>query len=311
MTNQNVFGYEPQPGNARIDTLVEKLKSRLRNFAVLDKQGEFMGEVKNIILDNNRQINFVVSQSVNGQELGQFLLISKLVQKIDPANRSVLVDINKAASMNLPKYTDSQISGMELAATTPVTAATETGMQDSGAIEAAYSAAFAPESVTPTSNINIGSVDATEEIIRLLGERVVVDRNKRKVGEVIVRKEIETRMVQVPVRRERLIVEQIGEENKRLAEIDLGQQESGLELGDGQDAAQSATSFWSHSADELTVRGEFESPKIASLLLNAIALERRQGCKKLRVEIVVEDAERQKTYQEWFDRSSGKPGAEQ
>jgi len=38
-----------------------------------------------------------------------------------------------------------------------------------------------------------------EEIIRLLGERLVVDRGKRKIGEVIVR-EIETRMIQVPVR---------------------------------------------------------------------------------------------------------------
>ena len=39
-----------------------------------------------------------------------------------------------------------------------------------------------------------------DELIRLLGERLVIDRSKRKVGEVIVRKEIETRMVQVPVR---------------------------------------------------------------------------------------------------------------
>jgi len=62
----------------------------------------------------------------------------------------------------------------------------------------------------------------SEELIRLLGERVVVDRNKRKVGEVIVRKVIETRMVQVqvPVRHEKLIVE-VSPERKQLAEIDL------------------------------------------------------------------------------------------
>jgi len=61
-----------------------------------------------------------------------------------------------------------------------------------------------------------------EEIIRLLGERLVVDRGKRKIGEVIVRKEIETRMIQVPVRREKLIVEQVSPERKQLAEINLG-----------------------------------------------------------------------------------------
>jgi len=43
------------------------------------------------------------------------------------------------------------------------------------------------------------------------------------VGEVIVRKVIETRMVevQVPVRHEKLIVEQVSPERKQLAEIDL------------------------------------------------------------------------------------------
>ncbi len=52
------------------------------------------------------------------------------------------------------------------------------------------------------------------------------------------------------------------------------------------------------------VSGEFSSPKTASLLLNAIALERNQGCKQVRVTIAVEDESHQKKYQEWFDRCS-------
>jgi len=46
---------------------------------------------------------------------------------------------------------------------------------------------------------------------------------------------IETRMVQVqvPVRHEKLIVEQVSPERKQLAEIDLGQEEfSGIELSE-------------------------------------------------------------------------------
>lgn len=71
----------------------------------------------------------------------------------------------------------------------------------------------------------------SQDIIRLLGERLVVDRSKRKVGEVIVRKEIVTRIIQVPVRHEKLIVEQVSPERKQLAEIDLGQEEViGIEL---------------------------------------------------------------------------------
>ena len=121
-----------------------------------------------------------------------------------------------------------------------------------------------------------------EEVIRLLAERVVVDRSKRKVGEVIVRKEIETRMVQVPVRREKLIVEQVSPEHKQLEEIELGQESTaGFELNE---TAMSATNLDS----KLTVRGEFDSPKVSSLLLNALSMERRHGCKKVRVKIVVE-----------------------
>lgn len=65
-----------------------------------------------------------------------------------------------------------------------------------------------------------------EEVIPLREERVVVDRTKQKIGEVVVRKEIETEMVQVPVQREKLIVEQVGADPKQLAEIDLTEEDS-------------------------------------------------------------------------------------
>ncbi len=147
--------------------------------------------------------------------------------------------------------------------------------------------------------LNASTLDSgvlEEENIRLLAERLIVSRSKRKVGEVIIRKEIETRMVQVPVKYEKLIVEQVSPEHKQLAEIELGQREiEGVEL--------TGTSL----GEGFTVAGDFNSPKIASLVLNAIALERTHGCKKIRVEILVENVERQKMYQEWFERSSINP----
>ena len=133
----------------------------------------------------------------------------------------------------------------------------------------------------------------------MLGERLVIDRSKRKIGEVIIRKEIETRMIQVPVRHEKLIVEQVSPERKQLAEIDLGLAEiSDINLTEAEKVDFASVD------NGLSVSGEFNSPKIASLLLNAIALERNHGCKKVRVTIVVEDEERQKTYLEWFERTS-------
>jgi stress response protein YsnF len=65
-----------------------------------------------------------------------------------------------------------------------------------------------------TSNILI------EEVISLLSERLKVDYTRHKIGEIVVRKEIETQIlqVQVPIRHEKLIVEQVSPEYKQLFE---------------------------------------------------------------------------------------------
>ena len=359
---------------AQINRSVEKLRIKLKNFTVIDRQSETIGEVQDIILGTNRQINFVVSQNNDDQSSRLFLLISKLVQKVDPSNRSVIVDISKSEIDALPEYVKQETPGMETPETpdkseTPADEAAdkditidsdfypsvmpaasadtfnldtlEMGLTFVGDIpeeDITIDSDFYSSEIPPITNaeadiddlFNLGSEETVstsdvgladtqqrddlidtdtsevleEELIRLLGERLIVGRSKRKVGEVIVRKEIETRMIQVPVRREKLIIEQVSPEHKQLAEIDLGEEEiSGVDLTA---AEMSGTKMpVARSDNELTVTGEFSSPKIASLLLNAIALERRQGCKKVRLEIVVEDVERQKSYQEWIDRASG------
>jgi hypothetical protein len=138
-----------------------------------------------------------------------------------------------------------------------------------------------------------------EDTFRLIEERLIADHKKSKVGEVIIRKEIETQIIQVPVRREKLIVEQVSPENKRLAEIDLTQGEiSGLEFID--DDGPLGTVLNTH----VNVSGEFSSPKIASLLLNAIAQEKNHGCEQVKITIAVTNESLQKKYQEWFARCS-------
>jgi len=309
--------------NTRIDTLVEKLRKKLDNFVVIDTQGERIGEVKDLVLDANRQLNLVVSQFTTDTYSRLFLLVSKLIQKIDPPNQAVLVNISKPDIKNLPEYVTPMSPGTALseASTNRQMAAYEVGADMkpdrdrndafNGNTQLGVTAAQLVESVGSKvdvdDNITLNPIENEkvlgEEIIRLLGERLIVDRSKRKVGEVIVRKEIETRMVEVPVRYEKLIVEQVSPEHQQLAEINLGQGEiPGLELSEMVVTEAKPTRL----DGKLTVSTELNSPKIASLLLNAIALERNHGCKQVRVEIVVENEERQKTYQEWFDRCSVK-----
>jgi Domain of unknown function (DUF2382) len=89
------------------------------------------------------------------------------------------------------------------------------------------------ESDRNSQQIDAGSVNRVDRAepttlqlvqeLQLLEERLVVDIQRRKVGEIVVRKEIETRIVEVPIRREKLIVEQVSPEFKQLAVIDLGQ----------------------------------------------------------------------------------------
>jgi hypothetical protein len=114
------------------------------------------------------------------------------------------------------------------------------------------------------------------------------------VGEVVVRKEIETRVVQV--RRKKLIVEQVSPTHQQLAEIDLGDGEvTGVE------------SVEEESAEEQpTIRGEFLTLHAAIDILKAIAGQQRHGCAQVRVELVLEDSQFQQTYQRMFDCSTGK-----
>ncbi|WP_017653516.1 DUF2382 domain-containing protein [Fortiea contorta] len=157
--------------------------------------------------------------------------------------------------------------------------------------------AYTPEQ-NSEEKLSLAAIDE-ETIIKLLEERLVVNHQRQKIGDVIVRKVIETRIVEVPVRREKLIVEQVGSETKQLAEIDLGLTEnSSVEIT--QDSRPQLVSL----NGNLTVRGVFSSPKIASLLLNAIALEQNHGCQQIQLTIAVENQQQQQKYQEWFNRCS-------
>ncbi|MDF5709159.1 MAG: DUF2382 domain-containing protein [Nostoc sp. S4] len=279
--------------NTRTHTLLASLKNKVNNFVVFDSQGELVGKVQDLIVDANHRLNLVISNQVNqritesSHHLAQkhaslFQVQSQRIKKIDNPTKSVFIDLDQSQIEYMPEYIEE----------TP--GARKSELSENSTKQLAFNQTT-NNSIEP---INLEDI-SEEKIIRLLEERLVVESRKRRIGEVIVRKEIETRMVQVPVRREKLIVEQVSPEHKQLAEIDLSQGEiSGLELSEVERLE------ITHFNNGLTVSGEFTSPKIASLLLNAIALEQNHACKQVRVTITVEDESHQKKYQEWFDRCS-------
>lgn len=284
ITDNNISKHTKQESQTAIP-LLQKLRSKVINFDIVDIKGRYIGKVKDLIVDENRQLNFVIAKISQSNEINNFLLLNgKLVDKIEPKIQRVFTHINESQLTQLPEYVEkeSKVSNMtdNLNFQQPIDNKADSEVNNLTKLE------FIEE--------------IEEDIIRLLGERLVVERSKRKIGEVIIRKEIETRMIQIPVRREKLIIEKPGIQPEQLAEIDLGEEEISHEELRNSGASLVGSDF----EGGLTVTGEFDSPKIASLLLNAIQLEKNHGCKKVRVSILVEDEEKQQKYREWFDRTS-------
>ncbi|HEY9807886.1 MAG TPA: DUF2382 domain-containing protein [Halomicronema sp.] len=257
-SSAKVFG--PVNGSEGLSGRIEQFRSRLNNLLVKDSNGQKLGVVKDVFLAPNGEINLVVSQIDAGENSRQFLLNTNLIKKIDYATRCLLINVTG-------EYLE------QLGESSPTLLTENSSFSENNDKQLEFDG---------------------QETIRLLEERLVVERKKQKVGDVIVRKEIETRMVQVPVRREKLIVEQISPEHKQLAEIDLGEGEiTGLDFSD-------ITSLESGPV----VRGDFVSPQVAARILKAIAAQPRHGCAKVRIELVLHDSEVRDNYQEWFDRYS-------
>lgn len=273
----------------RLNRVPEKVRTKLKSFTVKDNQGHLVGKVKDVYFDANGQLNFVVT-GLGSENSRIFLLSVKLLKKVDYHQKALFVTINSEQVDLLPVVSangehpylenasepDNEFSNREL--TNPSTVMSN--LTDADRTDGNWE--------TDRDEENLDIVD--QEVIRLLEERLVINRSKRKVGEVIVRKEIETRMVQVPIQWEKLIVEQVGDDPKVLAEIDLGEGNiTGIDLTEIKTDRQ-----------EPTVKAEFTSVQKASKILNSIASQPRHGCVKVRLELVLEDKQLEDTYQKWM-----------
>jgi len=143
------------------------------------------------------------------------------------------------------------------------------------------------EKAVESASINASSI-VSEVTIQLLEERLVVDRHRHKAGEVIIRKEVETRIVEVPIRRERLIVEQVSPETKELLVVDLGEKQE--------------TDF--KAAEAGTVEGKFTSLDAAIQFLQAISDPSSPDEQGISVTLSLKDNSVKAKYQLWLDKSS-------
>ncbi|MBE9165128.1 YsnF/AvaK domain-containing protein [Tychonema sp. LEGE 06208] len=276
----------------RLNRVPEKVRTKLKSFTVKDNQGHLVGKIKDVYFDESGQLNFVVA-GLGSEKARIFLVSIKLLKKVDYHQKSLFVSVNSDEVDRLPGISaNSEAQSVENSSEALNELTNSESTKPSKVMSNLTDADRQNENLeTSEEDEDFDIVD--REVIRLLEERLVINRSKRKVGEVIVRKEIETRMVQVPIQWEKLIVEQVGDDPKVLAEIDLGEGSiTGIDLAGIK-----------HDRDEPTVKAEFTSVQKASKILNSIASQPRHGCVKVRLELVLENPQLEETYQKWMTES--------
>jgi len=273
----------------RLNRVPEKVRTKLKSFTVKDNQGHLAGKIKDVYFDANGQLNFVVA-GLGAENSRIFLVSIKLLKKVDYHQKALFLSINSDRVDRLPGISaNAEPQSLEISSEHSSEASNSESTNPSTVMLNSTDADRKNEHLeTDEREQDFDIVD--QDVIRLLEERLVINRSKRKVGEVIVRKEIETRMVQVPIQWEKLIIEQVGDDPKVLAEIDLGEGNiTGIDLTEIKSDRQ-----------EPTVKAEYTSVQKASKILNAIASQPRHGCVKVRIELVLEDKQLEDTYQKWM-----------
>jgi Domain of unknown function (DUF2382) len=137
----------------------------------------------------------------------------------------------------------------------------------------------------------------SQEIIPLLEERMVVSFTQRKMGEIVVRKAIETNTVtiNIPVRSERLIIEQVNPTYKLIATVDLGEPASMaeqnfyknhpeiLKLVDNVEVSTNTENISLLS----TVKAEVNSLEDAHIFVDSIFNQMSDDCRALKIELTL------------------------
>jgi stress response protein YsnF len=148
------------------------------------------------------------------------------------------------------------------------------------------------------NQLALNSEVLTQKIIPLLEERLIVNFTQRKTGEVVVRKVVETKIVNIniPVRSEKLIVEQVTPTYKQLATVELGESTSLTEQKFHEKYPETLRLISSEEDSSIAkknhlfqtgVKGEVSSLEDAHKFLDSVFPELFEGSKILKIELIL------------------------
>ncbi len=260
--------------NNNLKSELSRLNQELIFYRIVDRQGRYRGEVRDIYYDANDELNLLIELREIDNKINLRRLGYQDICQIDLDNKLILSNLSYQQLQKLPLYQS---------------ILTDKHLKD-GLIE---SPLYNDCEMNKAPNNNNEQSTASEIYqIPLLEEKLQVSRSKRKIGEVIIRKQVETRMIKVPIRREKLIVERIGKNPERLTEVVITEEKvNGFKYQELKDN------------DSLHItKSSFLAPQTAQKLLEAIAHLSSTANTKVRLEIVTNCSEHQIEHQDICER---------
>ena len=234
---------------------LSQLDKQLISYRILDRLGNVRAIVTDVDYTSEGTQYLLIKLTVENTQLSLHRLKSDRIQQIDLGNQTISIDLSYEQILDLPLYQ-------------PVPPFSETDRE-----------------LLASSKIK------ESQKISLLEEKLKINRYKRKVGEVVVRKQIETYTIQVPMRREKLIVERVGQNTEQIAEVVIGESKvNGFEPVLIEDDNQHIT------------RSQYLDVRTARQLIQALTgLSSAKGA-KIRLEIISNSAQEQMEHRNLCDR---------
>jgi len=243
---------------------------KLISYRVIDRQGISRAVVRDIYYDNDNQINLLIELADPNNQPVLRKLVNSQLRQLDLDNQLILTNLSHQQLEDLPIYQP-----------LPGKLTEKSSLDDNREMN--------------NGKPNLAEVQEAYQI-SLFEEKLRVNRRRQKVGEIIVRKKIETRMVQIPIRREKLIIERIGKNPEQLTEVIVAEGEvNGIKFGE------LASTNTIHST-----KSSFVPMQTARDMLDALAGLTSAAKAKIRIEILSDCSEHQVEHQDICDRYSTK-----
>ncbi|MGV2826927.1 YsnF/AvaK domain-containing protein [Myxosarcina sp. GI1(2024)] len=253
---------------ANLKHLINQLDKQLTSYRVSDSQGRVRGQVADIYRDAQNNLQLLIELGERTSNSNWYRLTYNEISEINLETQTIITKLSPTELSQLPLYK-------------PLPSDLKMAVADT------TSETLANHSISSSSDVE-RPVTTETETIPLLEEKLTVKRYRRKVGEIVVRKEIETRMVRVPLRSEKLVVERVGANPEVLTEVDLGTEQAIIN-----DVPELA----------IAVKSKLVSIPNAMKILQALDRETEPDT-KVRLEIITDDKMQQDAYQAICDRFS-------